>query len=78
MMGGQVTAVISTTEHEKQRTVGGFTSESMHVQTTLLTAWALMYPNVEGRNISYVRQGQGSQTDARVGGGGESVSRAGS
>ena len=48
------------------------------LQTTLLVAWAPMYPNVEGRNIGCVCRGQGSQTDARVGGGGESVSRAGS
>lgn len=48
------------------------------LQTTLLVAWALMYPNVEGRNTGCVCRGQGSQTDARVGGGGESVSRAGS
>ena len=48
------------------------------LQTTLLMAWALMYLNVKGRSISCMCRGQGSQTDATVGGGGESVSGAGS
>ena len=56
--GGQVTGVISTTEHEKRHVVGASLPKARMLQTTLLMAWALMSPNVEGRNISCVCRGR--------------------